>query len=67
MLVTGARLTALEEEAPVPHTEMARRGVMCAERFIIKLSTGTPGLQKVLKIRHNLETIFRAKKECNIM
>lgn len=65
MLVTGVRLMTLEEEAwsaHVPHTEMTKRRVMCVERFIVKLSTGTSlASREWFKIRHNLEA-FQSQK-----
>lgn len=68
MPVTGARLTTLEEEAEVPtFPHRDDKEELCAERLIVKLSTGNSlACRKWFKFRHNLEA-FRAKKECVIM
>lgn len=67
MLVAGARLTAQEEEAwsaHAPHTETTE-SVVCAGRFIIKLSTGTSlAFRKWVKIRPNLEALQSQKRAC---
>lgn len=39
---------------------------MCAERFIVKLSTGTSlASRKWSKIRHNLEAFYSQKEVCH--